>query len=123
MKKWDMLVLDVKKEGKATYSLINLNGTNPEEIRIIEVLIIQEVTKAFSYVNDMGKHKLKIDIQGESLKGYAATIYVSPTSNLVRKDKIFWLDLLYFVRNIVIEGGWSPYPGDGSGTRFIKYRE
>jgi hypothetical protein len=118
MKKWDSLLLLVFED------IITIHSSNLDEINKLVEIIFEEGPKYFSYVNNAGKHKLDIKKHRSTIKGHGVEILFSPCANFRYSEdntKISEIDLHYFALNIVISNGWLPYPGNGDGTRFIKY--
>lgn len=105
-------------------------GTDHDEIDTIVEGILQDGPEYFNYVNVIGRHNLEITLRDWSPTGRQVSILVEP-SYIVEtdpendhsryKDNIHRTDLRYFVIGIISQFGWLPYPGDGSGDRFIKY--
>jgi hypothetical protein len=123
MKKWDILEFRI-----GSINTLNFLCTNPDEIQEICDDIIKEGYEYFAYVEKAGKHKLIIDQPRWSATGHHATLGIQPSHTDISfayryDDNIHPDDLWVFVLSIISLHGWEPYPGDGSGKRFIKYQE
>lgn len=114
MKKWEMLKIS------STSSSYFLACTSPTELKTLVTLILKEGLKYFAYVKKAGK-LLEIKVTNSSVKGHRVELWVSPWSEYFYDDHVNGVEFLYFIVNTLKENGWEPYPGDGSGERFIKY--
>ncbi len=102
---------------------LTIRSTDPQEVELLTKAIIENGNQYFAYVNTDGDHKLEIYNSALSPKGHEARIHLAPLSSKIRNDNIYNDDFEYFAINTAIANGWLPFPGNGSGKRFIKYNE
>lgn len=118
MKKWEMLQFQAK------YKFIEIHSTSPDELRTISNEIVTEGIQYFSYVNKKN-NILKFYDPRFSAKGHSVIISFEPEETpVILDDSLISIhELYYFILNILISHDWLPYPGNGTGDRFIKYHD